>query len=94
MIEIETLFNNEVAINELNMMKENLIAGIVGVVFFCAIVIPLLILTGCFEGEEPTPTPIVTPTLTPTPKTTTIPEYNSALVRNYEIVKIEDIREF
>ena len=36
-------FNNKVAINELDMMKENLIAGIVGVVFFCAIVILLLI---------------------------------------------------
>ena len=39
------------------MMKENLIAGIVGVAFVCAIVIPLLIFTGCFEGEEPIPTP-------------------------------------
>ena len=48
-------------------MKENLIAGIVGIVFVCAIAIPLLIFTGCFEGEELPPTPIVTPTHKPTP---------------------------
>lgn len=62
-------------------------------------IVAVAMFSGCVDKEapvatptpSPTPTPIVTPTLTPTPKTTTIPEYNSALVRNYEIVKIEDI---
>jgi len=47
-------FNNKVAINELDMMKENLIAGIAGVVFCCAIVILLLIFAGYIEWGEPT----------------------------------------
>ena len=43
----------------------------------------------------PTPTPIstppeITPTI-PTPTTPEVPEYNRTLVRNYEIVKTEDI---
>lgn len=54
------------------MIKENLIAGIVGIVFVCAIAIPLLIFTGCFEGEEPTP-PVVTPSPSPTPVVTPRP---------------------
>jgi len=61
----------------------------------------VIMLSGCVEEEAPVSTP--SPTATPIPKTTPtpeatvtlsdirIPEYDSTLVRNYEIVKTEDI---
>ena len=70
-------------------MKEDIIAGIVGVVLFCAIVIPLLIFTGYIEWGEPTPTPIVTPTVTPTPSPTPSPtpplNYDSSTVEKIDV---------
>ena len=66
-------------------MNEKLGIGIVVIA-----IVAVAMFSGCIEEEKApavTPTPSPTPVVTPTP----IPEYDSALVRNYEIVKTEDI---
>ena len=61
------------------MMKEDLIAALVGITFFCVITIPLLFFTGYLDfgtdGGAEVPTPISTPLeITPTIPTPTTPE--------------------
>jgi len=71
------------------------------VLILAFMVASVIMLSGCVEEEAPVSTP--SPTSTPIPKTTPtpeaivtlsdirVPEYDSTLVRNYEIVETEDI---
>ena len=67
-------------------MKRKSIAGLIAI----AAVVAVAMFAGCIEEEKApviTPEPLTALVVTPTP----IPEYDSALVRNYEIVETEDI---